>query len=187
MTALTWARCLSYWRSSGSLRANSRVSVKGRQPNPAPWQKPILQAGASGAWRKRSKRWTGSSTCCPVIWEEASRIRAMKTCQRDEQVTLNRSKCAMIRENSRILNCSKLWRNVDPVTPEAQFCDHGNQYRAAIFYQGRRGEASGRGIKTRDRTIKAVFDADCDASDSRFEFYPAEEYHQDLQKESLSL
>jgi peptide-methionine (S)-S-oxide reductase len=28
------------------------------------------------------------------------------------------------------------WRNVDPVTPEAQFCDHGNQYRAAIFYQG---------------------------------------------------
>ena len=28
------------------------------------------------------------------------------------------------------------WRNVDPITPNAQFCDHGNQYRAAIFYQG---------------------------------------------------
>ena len=27
------------------------------------------------------------------------------------------------------------WRNVDPVTPNAQFCDHGSQYRAAIFYQ----------------------------------------------------
>src|SRR5215213_6239324 len=26
------------------------------------------------------------------------------------------------------------WHNVDPVTPNAQFCDHGNQYRAAIFY-----------------------------------------------------
>jgi methionine-S-sulfoxide reductase len=60
------------------------------------------------------------------------------------------------------------WRNVDPVTPEAQFCDHGNQYRAAIFYQGGRGKTPGRGIKTRDRTVKAVFDADCDASDSRF-------------------
>ena len=28
------------------------------------------------------------------------------------------------------------WRNIDPVTPNAQFCDHGSQYRAAIFYQG---------------------------------------------------
>src|SRR5690242_10371166 len=27
------------------------------------------------------------------------------------------------------------WRNIDPITPDAQFCDHGNQYRAAIFYQ----------------------------------------------------
>src|SRR6476469_7366357 len=27
------------------------------------------------------------------------------------------------------------WRNVDPITPDAQFCDHGNQYRAAIFYR----------------------------------------------------
>jgi len=26
------------------------------------------------------------------------------------------------------------WHNVDPVTSNAQFCDHGNQYRAAIFY-----------------------------------------------------
>ena len=26
------------------------------------------------------------------------------------------------------------WHNVDPTTPEAQFCDHGNQYRSAIFY-----------------------------------------------------
>src|SRR6266545_6640993 len=26
------------------------------------------------------------------------------------------------------------WRNVDPVTPNAQFCDHGTQYRAAVFY-----------------------------------------------------
>src|ERR1700730_651037 len=26
------------------------------------------------------------------------------------------------------------WRNVDPLTPDAQFCDHGSQYRSAIFY-----------------------------------------------------
>ena len=26
------------------------------------------------------------------------------------------------------------WRNVDPTTPDRQFCDGGNQYRTAIFY-----------------------------------------------------
>src|SRR5438874_2198065 len=26
------------------------------------------------------------------------------------------------------------WRNVDPLTANAQFCDHGSQYRSAIFY-----------------------------------------------------
>src|SRR5262249_54711950 len=27
------------------------------------------------------------------------------------------------------------WHNIDPLTPNAQFCDHGSQYRSAIFYQ----------------------------------------------------
>ena len=27
------------------------------------------------------------------------------------------------------------WHNVDPLQANAQFCDHGNQYRSAIFYQ----------------------------------------------------
>ncbi len=26
------------------------------------------------------------------------------------------------------------WHNIDPLTANAQFCDHGNQYRSAIFY-----------------------------------------------------
>ena len=25
------------------------------------------------------------------------------------------------------------WHNIDPLTPNGQFCDHGNQYRTAIF------------------------------------------------------
>ncbi|MEO6697245.1 MAG: peptide-methionine (S)-S-oxide reductase MsrA, partial [Gammaproteobacteria bacterium] len=25
------------------------------------------------------------------------------------------------------------WHSIDPTTPNAQFCDHGNQYRTAIF------------------------------------------------------
>jgi len=35
------------------------------------------------------------------------------------------------------------WRNVDPTQKDGQFCDHGSQYRSAIFYHeelwGKRG------------------------------------------------
>src|SRR5262245_1599604 len=28
------------------------------------------------------------------------------------------------------------WRNIDPLVKDRQFCDHGDQYRTAIFYRG---------------------------------------------------
>jgi peptide-methionine (S)-S-oxide reductase len=76
------------------------------------------------------------------------------------------------------------WRNVDPVTPEAQFCDHGNQYRAAIFYQGeeekRVAEESKRAIEQSKRFSTPIATQVTAAS----EFYPAEEYHQDFYKKN---
>ena len=30
------------------------------------------------------------------------------------------------------------WHNVDPITPNAQFCDHGSQYRSAVSFERRR-------------------------------------------------
>jgi len=76
------------------------------------------------------------------------------------------------------------WRNVDPVTPEAQFCDHGNQYRAAIFYQGeeekRLAEESKRAIEQSKRFSTPIVTQVAPAS----EFYLAEEYHQDFYKKN---
>src|SRR5215813_7156787 len=68
------------------------------------------------------------------------------------------------------------WHNVDPTTPDAQFCDHGHQYRTAIFYhddtQRRLAEESKAGLAKRfGRTIETeIVPATT--------FYPAEEYHQ---------
>jgi peptide-methionine (S)-S-oxide reductase len=70
------------------------------------------------------------------------------------------------------------WKNVDPLTPNQQFCDRGPQYRSAIFYQDaeqrRLAEASKSALE-RSRRFKQPIVTEIVAG-SRF--YPAEEYHQ---------
>ena len=72
------------------------------------------------------------------------------------------------------------WRNTDPTTANAQFCDHGDQYRPAIFYaddeQRQVAEASKKDI---ERT--KMFSAPVVTEITRAtKFYPAEEYHQNF-------
>jgi peptide-methionine (S)-S-oxide reductase len=71
------------------------------------------------------------------------------------------------------------WHNIDPTQKDGQFCDHGNQYRTAIFYhdetQKQLAEASKAELqKTRPfegEIVTEIVPAG--------EFYPAEDYHQD--------
>jgi peptide-methionine (S)-S-oxide reductase len=69
------------------------------------------------------------------------------------------------------------WRNVDPLTPNRQFCDVGSQYRTAIFYhdenQKRLAEESKKALSKRfkEPIVTEIVRA--------AEFYPAEDYHQD--------
>jgi peptide-methionine (S)-S-oxide reductase len=76
------------------------------------------------------------------------------------------------------------WRNVDPITPSAQFCDHGTQYRAAIFYQNdqekRFAEESKQAIEQSTRFTQPIVTQIVMAS----QFYTAEEYHQDFYKKN---
>jgi peptide-methionine (S)-S-oxide reductase len=74
------------------------------------------------------------------------------------------------------------WRNIDPLTANAQFCDSGSQYRSGVFYH--------------DQTQKTLAEASKKRVQSRFkqpivteivaasEFYLAEEYHQDYYKKN---
>jgi peptide-methionine (S)-S-oxide reductase len=76
------------------------------------------------------------------------------------------------------------WHNVDPLTPNAQFCDHGSQYRSAIFYQNdeqkRLAEDSKRTIEQSKRFTEPIVTELVMVS----EFFPAEEYHQDFYKKN---
>ena len=70
------------------------------------------------------------------------------------------------------------WRNVDPLTPNAQFCDHGDQYRSAIFYHGdaqkQAAEASKRALELSGKFSQPIVTQIVAAGP----FHPAEEYHQ---------
>ncbi len=74
------------------------------------------------------------------------------------------------------------WHNVDPFAVNRQFCDVGEQYRAAIFYhdagQRRLAEASKARWEAhfgRPTTVQIV---------AATTFWPAEDYHQDYAKKN---
>lgn len=72
------------------------------------------------------------------------------------------------------------WRNIDPTTPDRQFCDRGDQYRSAIFYhdetQKRLAEESKKKLAQSKPFAEPIVTEIAPAS----EFYAAEEYHQDF-------
>ncbi len=72
------------------------------------------------------------------------------------------------------------WRNIDPTTPDRQFCDHGAQYRSAIFYhdetQKRLAEDSKRTVEKTKPFNGPIVTEIAPAS----AFYSAEEYHQNF-------
>lgn len=75
------------------------------------------------------------------------------------------------------------WRNIDPTVKDQQFCDHGNQYRSAIFYgnnaQKKSAEESKQAFLVTKR-FKEIYTEIAPAA----QFYPAEEYHQDYHKKN---
>ncbi|WP_332674586.1 peptide-methionine (S)-S-oxide reductase MsrA [Aromatoleum sp.] len=71
------------------------------------------------------------------------------------------------------------WPNIDPTDAGGQFCDRGNQYRAAIFYadeaQRVTSERSREALAANKPFPQPIVTEIVPAST----FYPAEEYHQD--------
>jgi peptide-methionine (S)-S-oxide reductase len=69
------------------------------------------------------------------------------------------------------------WRNHDPLAKNAQFCDHGSQYRAGIFYHD---EEQRRLAQASKQTAQARFKQPIQTEITpAAPFYKAEDYHQD--------
>lgn len=74
---------------------------------------------------------------------------------------------------------SIFWRNIDPTTPDRQFCDHGSQYRPAIFYHDETQRLVARASLediVRTKPFKAEIKTELTAAT---QFFPAEDHHQD--------
>jgi peptide-methionine (S)-S-oxide reductase len=76
------------------------------------------------------------------------------------------------------------WHNVDPTQKDGQFCDHGNQYRTAIFVhdddQKRLAEAS-KAALVKSKPFKGDIVTEIVPAST---FYPAEDYHQDYYRKN---
>jgi peptide-methionine (S)-S-oxide reductase len=112
-----------------------------------------LQEAVSGAWSRRSiglpgvisttSGYTGGRTKNPT-YEEAS-----------SGVTGHTEAVEVVYDPTKITYAQLLdvfWKNIDPITPNRQFCDIGTQYRSAIYYhnqeQRRLAEASKKALET---------------------------------------
>ena len=54
------------------------------------------------------------------------------------------------------------WLNVDPVTPNAQFCDRGSQYRSAVFYGDETQRQLAEAFEEADRGVRPIRPSDRD-------------------------
>ena len=74
------------------------------------------------------------------------------------------------------------WRNIDPLTANAQFCDSGSQYRSGVFYHDQTQKTLAEASK---KHVKSLFKQPIVTEIVQVsEFYPAEDYHQDYYKKN---
>lgn len=80
------------------------------------------------------------------------------------------------------LNYGKLlevfWRNIDPTQRDAQFCDHGSQYRSGIFYRNETQRKLAEAAKAALVKSKPFRSGIVTEITKAAEFFPAEDYHQ---------
>jgi peptide-methionine (S)-S-oxide reductase len=108
-----------------------------------------------------------------------------------EEVSTGRTghaEAVLVRYDPKVVSYEKLldvfWHNIDPTQHDGQFCDHGTQYRTAIFYaddeQRRLAEAS-RNALMKSKPFKGDIVTEIAKAGA---FYPAEDYHQDFYKKN---
>jgi peptide-methionine (S)-S-oxide reductase len=74
------------------------------------------------------------------------------------------------------------WHSIDPTDDRGQFCDHGSEYRSAVFY----GSDDEKKLvdSSKDKVAKELGKPVATDVIAAMPFYPAEEYHQQYHKKN---
>ncbi len=76
------------------------------------------------------------------------------------------------------------WHNIDPTTPDQQFCDRGSQYRSEIFYHNDMQKQLAKSSKATLEKTKPFTELIVTQVTKVSRFYAAEDYHQDYYKKN---
>jgi peptide-methionine (S)-S-oxide reductase len=76
------------------------------------------------------------------------------------------------------------WLNHDPTYNDRQFCDHGSQYRPAIFWHDEEQKRFAEASKAKFEKLKEFKQPILTPIVKATQFWPAEEYHQDYYKKN---
>lgn len=76
------------------------------------------------------------------------------------------------------------WHSIDPTTENSQFCDHGDQYRTAIFYHNAEQQQLAQLSKASLEKAKPFNEPVVTEISMATEFTAAEEYHQGYYKKN---
>lgn len=76
------------------------------------------------------------------------------------------------------------WRHIDPTQADGQFCDHGPQYRSAVFYASAAQKREALESKRRIEVSKRLRAPIVTRIEALTRFWPAEDDHQDYYKKN---
>lgn len=104
--------------------------------------------------------------------------------------TTGHTEAVEVRYDPSVITYSELveyfWRTIDPTQANAQFCDHGPQYRSAIYYQNDEEKNVLEASLAALESSKPFDSAIVTEIEPRQEFWVAEDYHQDYYKKSAT-
>ncbi len=162
------------------------ASARGENPRPTALQRVAIFAG--GCFWSMQKAFDGVAGVVSTTAGYAGGKRANPTYEQVEEANTGHAESVKVIYDPDKITYEKLldiyWHHIDPLTPNAAFCDHGPQYRSIIFYgdsaQRRTAEASKKALDESHRFPTPIVTAIEPATP----FYPAEEYHQQFYKKN---
>ncbi len=156
-----------------------------RRGRPRSSRTPPSPAAASGAWRRPSRQ---SRASTPSTSGYAGGQLKNPTYEQVSSGSTGHAESVQVAYDPAQVSYEQLlevfWHNVDPTDGGGQFCDRGNQYRSAIFYENEAQKTAGAGVEARARGTKRFGKPIVTQIVPLEAFYPAEEYHQDFYKKN---